>query len=94
MNALVVHLQLAAAEHLIIKEVQKCEFQDEIRIVASGEPLPSKNKLSALCPMIDQSGILRVGGRLKDLPIPPEMKHPPILPRSHQVTKILVDWIH
>ena len=86
--------ELEDAESTIIREVQRCSFQDEIRLLQSGKALPSTNPLSSLNPTIDESGNLRVGGRLKNLPIPPEMKHPRILPRKHQVTKILVDWIH
>ena len=43
---------------------------------------------------MDSSGMLRVGGRLKNVGISPEMKHPPILPRNHSVTTSLLQWIH
>ena len=82
------------AEHIIVKDVQATVFGQEIKVVSEGQVLPNSNVLSSLCPFVDDQGILRVGGRLSNLNIPMEMKHPPILARTHPATKLLIDWTH
>ena len=86
--------ELDAAETHIVKEVQQEAFKDEMRTIKDREQLLHTNRLSPLSPFIDASGILRVGGRLKDIKIPYHAKHQPILPKQHQVTRILIDWFH
>ena len=86
--------ELTTAEAHIVKEVQQEAFQDELRIIKGGKAVPHTNKLSPLCPFLDETGTLRVGGRLKNVNIPHHMKHPPILPKQHQVTRIIIDWFH
>ena len=86
--------ELEIAEHFILKDVQQNSFEDEISHLEKGKPVPTTSVLSPLSPFIDSSGMLRVGGRLKNVSIAPEKKHPPILPRSHSVTTSLLQWIH
>ena len=38
----------------------------------------------------DSSGILRVGGRIDNAPLPYDTKHPMLLPREHHLTKLIV----
>ena len=82
------------AEACIVKEVQQATFEEELQLIRTGKPLPKSNKLSALCPYLDATGTLRVGGRLKNVDIPDRSKHQVILPKQHQVTRSIVDWIH
>ena len=86
--------ELDRAETHVVMEVQQESFQDELRIIKGGNAVPHTNKLSPLCPFIDEAGILRVGGRLKNIDIPHHSKHQPILPKHHQVTRIIIDWFH
>ena len=86
--------ELDAAELCILKEVQQVSFDDELRLIRNGTSVPQSSRLSALCPYLDQDGTLRVGGRLKHIDIPHRSKHQPILPKNHQVTKIIIDWVH
>ena len=85
---------LKGAEQLVLKEVQKECFQEELLKLKNGGVLPSSNRLSMLCPFVDATGLMKVGGRLNRLEIPPEVKHPVILPRTHRVTRMLVEWMH
>ncbi|KAK9745948.1 hypothetical protein QE152_g6479 [Popillia japonica] len=39
---------------------------------------------------IDNEGLLRVGGRLKDADIPCQQKHPIIIPKIHPLTKLII----
>ncbi len=86
--------ELQLAEEAILRDMQKTEFDGELRTLTEGKTLKSPHRLFKLCPQIDSVGILRVGGRLKNIAIPMEMKHPPIIPGSHAVTKIIIDWVH
>ena len=85
---------LAAAEELIIRDVQKEVYDKEMRSLRAGETLPTSNKLASLCPFIGDDQIVRVGGRLKKADVPYNAKHPIILPGNHHVTKTLIEWTH
>ena len=47
-----------------------------------------------LSPFIDETGLLRVGGRLQRGPWSYEQTHPAILPRRHPITGLLVRDVH
>ena len=51
-------------------------------------------RISKLSPYVDQSGILRVGGRLHRAQLPGESMFPAILPSRHHVTKLFVEREH
>ena len=86
--------ELDEAEVPVVREVQQEAFQEEIRTLKGGISVGHSNKLSPLCPFIDDAGTLRLGGRLKNFNIPYASKHQPILPKNHQVTRIIIDWNH
>ena len=86
--------EITAAEEVIVRDLQGCAFQEELKYLRQEKPLPVSNRLSSLCPFVDANGILRVGGRLKRLQITKNKKHPIILPRVHPVTKIVIEWFH
>jgi hypothetical protein len=52
------------------------------------------SKLISLSPFIDDTGLLRVGGRLKNAPLKYDQKHPLLLPKNHSVTNVLIESIH
>ena len=79
---------------VVLKDVQRTAFPDELFAIQEKKDVSSASQLSGLCPFIDQTGTIRVGGRLKLLQMHPEAKHPIILPRKHQVTKVLVEHFH
>ena len=85
------------AETLILKEVQRTAFADEItRLSSKGSSGKCKKNspLLKLSPFLDDCGLLRVGGRLEKSSLPFEMKHPVILPRSSHVTNLIIDHYH
>lgn len=51
-----------------------------------GEQLSNKSRLLLLTPLIDNNGLLRVGGRLKNAMIDYDEKHPIIIPHSSHIT--------
>ncbi|XP_017797085.1 PREDICTED: uncharacterized protein LOC108578295, partial [Habropoda laboriosa] len=86
--------EIRAAHNRII-QVTQCEaFSIEIHNLKRGKPLNRKTRLLSLNPFIDDSGILRVGGRLKHAPLRYGQKHPIILPHRHQVTDLIIRQAH
>lgn len=83
---------LSAATTKICKLVQKQYFADEIINLQKGKPCGKR--LASLSPFIDNDGIIRVGGRICHSDLSLNEKHPIILPKSHSVTTLLIDYYH
>jgi len=66
----------------------------EISNLSKQLSISSKSKLSQLQPFLDNSGILRVSGRLSFSDLSFNAKHPTILPKSHAFTNVLLRAIH
>lgn len=86
--------ELKAAENKIIKLVQMAAFHDDMKKIKSQRQVHNKSKLKSLDPFLDEVGILRVGGSLKNAQLPYEQQHPAILPKSHHVTDIIIEHFH
>ena len=74
---------------------QQLAFPDEIDKLESNErsSLPKGSRLASLNPiMVD--GILRVGGRIRNAPVPEDLRYPAILPADSPVSTLLVQKIH
>ncbi|XP_043215496.1 uncharacterized protein LOC122378464 [Amphibalanus amphitrite] len=56
--------------------------------------LDSKSSLLSLSPQLGGDGILRVGGRLSNAPLDETARHPVILPRGSEVTRLVVTAYH
>ncbi|KAL6417083.1 hypothetical protein ACFW04_012998 [Cataglyphis niger] len=68
--------------------------KEELRKLARGTSLPSRNNLVKLAPFTDPLGILRVGGRIKHALLAYDEKHPTILPGSSHFTELVVEACH
>lgn len=68
----------------------KMKYNLEIKTKKIG----TKSKLISLSPFIDQDGILRVGGRLKNLDVSFNAKHPIILPKAHILSDKIIRETH
>lgn len=86
--------ELQSAQSRIMRLVQSQEFPHEIKDLKKGRPLHCKSKLLALTPFIDDDQIIRVGGRLQHINRPYREKHPILLPKSHYVTRLLINHHH
>ena len=85
------------AEMLIFKELQRKAFQNELTRLRRQEghgKLTKNSSLLNLDPFLDDQGLLRVGGRLEKSSLSFEIKHPVILPRSSQITRLIIDHFH
>lgn len=86
--------ELKQARHIIIKYVQDTEFFEEIENLRTNKQVDKKSKILSLNPFLDKHGLLRVGGRIKNANISEDMKHPIIIPHSHQLTDLIIDHAH
>ncbi|XP_050452223.1 uncharacterized protein LOC126851930 [Cataglyphis hispanica] len=77
-----------------IRVVQAAAYKEELRALARGASMPSKNNLIKLTPFTDLLGILRVGGRIKHALLSYDERHPMILPRSSHFTQLIVEACH
>ncbi|GFT88285.1 integrase catalytic domain-containing protein [Trichonephila clavipes] len=68
--------ELKKAEQLLLKLVQKEEFKVELNGIQNSAMVPSNSRVKTLNPFIDNEGILRVGGRLRNSDINYNHKFP------------------
>jgi hypothetical protein len=84
---------LLAADNVIFKHVQTEAYnEDMLEIEANGHVKPS-SPLVKLQPVL-RDGLLRVGGRLKNSPIPEISRSQLILPSKTRITELLIHDMH
>ena len=77
------------AEKAIVIYVQQVFAKD-----VHHKEVSTKSVLYPLEPTVDEDGILRVGGRLRNAPVDAKAKHPAILPRDSHATMLIVRDAH
>lgn len=77
-----------------IKQVQAINFKEEIKQLKSQGYVPKTSKLRNLCPIIDDNGILRVGGRIQKSQTDYDNQHPIILPATSHLSKLIIQDAH
>ena len=82
-------LQISLEE--LIKHTQQFHFADDITLVRCGKMSRRLEKLSLF---LDESGMLRVGGRLQHAHLPYDAKHPYLLPKDAHITRLIVAQFH
>ena len=86
------------AESMMIRNVQNKYFKREIaELKQSSERKRRKKvlrKLRKLDPFIDDQGVLRAGGRLRNSGVQDAVKFPVILPRKASLSQKIVDHFH
>ena len=86
--------ELMSAEEFWIKKAQAQAYSDDLTLLAAGKEVHCSSDLRSLYPYTDEKGILRVGGRLKQAPIPYQAKHPAILPKKHDIVPLILLHLH
>ena len=85
--------EIQEAENKLILNCQEKAFSKEIKALKNGKEI--SGQLQPLNPFIDESGMLRVNGRLAySETVPYEMKYPIILPKSERVTTLIIKDAH
>ena len=81
-----------SAELDIWRYVQKTEMKearDFLRL-----PHPKRNSLRKLNPFLDDTDIVRVGGRLRNSDLPYSQKHPILLPKKSAIVEVYCGSLH
>ena len=73
---------------------QRRDFSEELQRLSQGQPVAISSTLSRLDPYLDDTQIMRVGGRLQHSLLSDEEKHPPILSGHSHLAQLVVDWAH
>ena len=82
-------LELQAAETAIIKSVQHLYFKGELGFLKARKSIVKKSLIYILEPFLDEEGLLRVGGCLKNAPLPEKAQHPIILPKIQHISRLV-----
>ena len=94
--------ELSEAESFWFRKAQEC-FDSERRHLEAqksedeegvAEPTAKDSAIRRLCPILDDEGLLRVGGRLQQSGLAFGVKHPVLLPKKHDVTTLFVRHVH
>lgn len=84
--------ELHAALMRMVVVVQSSVFSSEIDNIRAGRPC--SKYLQKLSPFVDNSGVLRVGGRLLHSGLAFEAKYPALLPKNHRLSELLIEQVH
>lgn len=80
--------ELKKAEIIVIQQVQMSYFAQEISDMKNRQNVNKYSSLRQLNPFLDEENVIRVKGRYE------RAIYPPILPRNHIVTKMIVHKCH
>lgn len=83
-----------AAETCIIRAVQQELNVEEISCWCSSQNLPRNSSILSLNPVLDDDGILRVGGRLKNASADVVCALPILIPGKHYIATLLIVKCH
>ncbi|XP_059225785.1 uncharacterized protein LOC131997922 [Stomoxys calcitrans] len=85
---------IRAGTRLLVKNIQLVHFSEEYKALKSDKEIASSSKLYSLAPIIDEFGLIRVGGRLQNSTLDFDARHPIILPKKHPFTASMVMHFH
>ncbi|KAL0892704.1 hypothetical protein ABMA27_014422 [Loxostege sticticalis] len=93
-TALVSIIETDKTLEMFIKQVQEFEFGEDIRHLRLHGFVPKKSVLHNLVPILDQNGLLRVGGRITQASVSFDKQHPIVIPEKSDLAKLLVADSH
>lgn len=88
-----------ALQYLVLVQ-QQIQFERELRFLraenetSSRMDFPEKSKLRNLKPILDEQGIMRVGGRIDKASCSYDQKHPIIIPHGTRLSYLIIHQTH
>ena len=86
--------ELHKAEILWYSTAQREHYKDEIDAMSSRSILNKSSQLLSLRPVLDSSGLMRVGGRQQNSQMSYSQQHPIILHHKHPLTHLIIHTEH
>lgn len=87
--------ELSQSELFIVKQVQRECFPKEVSALMEGRELHRTSSIISLSPILDSSGIMRVGGRLRHSKGAEYLEvHPVIIPKGSHIADLLIRHYH
>lgn len=86
--------KFSQSKDLIIHALQQESYAPEFECLRNSEEIPKDSTLRKLDPFIDENGLMRVGGRIKEARLERDEKNPLIIPGSHHIARLLVRHYH
>ena len=74
--------------------IQREHFSNKLNHLKTSKRIPTSSKLSALNPIIDENGIMQVGGRQQKAKFTYNSRHPITLDSKNPLTKVLIRSEH
>ena len=93
-TALPTAAERALAMNYLIRKAQEDSYIKEVTALSHKEQLHEKSRIISLRPILDQEGLIRVGGRLDNAEGEFEMRHPPIIPSESRLAWLVIDQAH
>lgn len=85
---------LKLAANAILRHSQATTFKEEMYQLQRKQPLKTRSPLLRFTPYLDEFGIIRVGGRIKNADLPTSVKHPILLSKVSNVSQLICRYIH
>lgn len=85
---------LQAGEDFLLKRLQAMYFPEEYSALSDRKQISPNSRLSKLDPLLDNKGVMRVGGRLNMSQLPEAEKHPVLVPKASHVPQLIIDNFH
>ena len=86
--------EVKEAEVWIAVREQAASYEEETKCLKQRKPLPTSSSLLPLSPVPNANGLHRVGGRIDKAATPEEAKHPIILPRHSELSRLVIVHEH
>lgn len=86
--------EIQHSENSIIRWIQSNEFSSELRSIHHKKDVDKSSKLFRLNPFIDENGLLRVNGRLRNAFMSFNEKFPLIIPQKSRISYLILDFYH
>ncbi|XP_064551498.1 uncharacterized protein LOC135437490 [Drosophila montana] len=80
--------------HWLLRSVQMATLSDDYKALKERRHVKPSSSMASLAPFLDDFGLLRIGGRLKNSSLDFSARHPIILPRQHPVTRAIIVHFH
>jgi len=91
---LLLHEEITDALNILCRAVQEEVFSREFKLLRDGKVLNCSSSVISLSPFVDDCGLMRVGGRLRNSQLSYNARHQILLPKSHRLTELIIQSEH